>query len=307
MGYLLRPPDESDDRNPVLSHCLNDRYQSVASLRSQRQAGADPHPERRACCTPVCGIGDLSIHASLTQTFVSGRKVSGCVTRLMPASAAVSITILCSCWTLTPNWSYFRYHVFMDQLILLLGNRHSPDERRGRLGLPSVMAIRHRLPQVSYRIGSPVTNSLKHAIMETRFACPKSRVAEFQRPCGLSRMKANCEPTDVAKLRREATSYRCNPIGSLVQDIEVISSSPRAFRWLVTVGIGGQTARDRTRLTFQHRLRRSVSLRLVGIRIQPPPVISLPQKTSSMYSSVCLLFIVFLIVPVATDNVKLHR
>src|SRR4030043_1075388 len=97
---LLRPPDETDDRNPMLSQHVRSsastRYvQFLMTIRQldqshpirpsisaivtaskpgttpwphsrflTGQAGADPHPERRACCTPVCGIGDPSKHAA---------------------------------------------------------------------------------------------------------------------------------------------------------------------------------------------------------------------------------------------------
>ena len=149
------------------------------------QAGAGPLPELRACCTPVCGIGDPSRHARVLTPNLCFRR-QGEANAVDQVDARQRRCLYHHIGAVVGPHAELvvlpLHHVFMDQLMPSFGNRHSPDERGGAIGLADLeLAIGHRLPQVSDRIGIPIPNSLEHAIMETRSRYPEvAGVAAFQ-------------------------------------------------------------------------------------------------------------------------------
>ena len=140
------------------------------------------------------------------------------------------------------------HHVFMDQLMPSPGDRHSPDERGGAIGLADLeLAIGHRLPQVSDRIGVPVPNSLKHAVMVTRFRLTEvAGVAEFQTLLRSFQDEPRMRPRTLPDGEEKRCRIAVVPIGGFVQDIEVLSLVPHGrSSGGIQVGIGGKTACDR--------------------------------------------------------------
>ena len=93
------------------------------------------------------------------------------------------------------------HHVFIDQLIPPPGNRHSPDERWGAIGLAGLEeAIGHRLPQITDRIGILMPNPLKDAQMVTRLRLPEvAGVAEFQTIPGTFQDEPTMRPRTLPK------------------------------------------------------------------------------------------------------------
>ena len=152
----------------------------ICNLTSNSELG---RPSRSICSTSGvlnsrCGILDQSNYADILPSIFVSRRDGEAKRwiRLMPASAAASVTRSTQLLVLTPNWSYFRsirYSGPVDPAFGILFARRTWGNIRPADLQPAVV---HHLPQIPQGVGVIVPKSLMHTLLVPQFLQPKVTV-----------------------------------------------------------------------------------------------------------------------------------